>query len=62
MSWRERQRGQGLVEFTMVVPLMLTVVLAVAELGLAFGDLHTVGYASREGSRVGSALASGGVH
>ena len=61
MSWRERQRGQGLVEFTMVVPLMLTVVLAVAELGLAFGDLHTVGYASREGSRVGSALASGGV-
>lgn len=56
---RERQRGQGLVEFTLAVPVVLVVVVSVAELGLAFGDTHTLGYGSREGARVGSALASG---
>jgi TadE-like protein len=56
---RERQRGQGLVEFTMVVPVVLLLVVSVAELGLAYGNKHTIGYGSREGARVGSALATG---
>ncbi len=58
---RQRQRGQGLVEFALVVPVILLVVTSVAEAGLAYGNLHTLGYASREGARVGSALALGGV-
>jgi hypothetical protein len=58
---RQRERGQGLVEFTMIVPVLLQVVGSVAELGLAFGNAHTVGYGSREGARVASALATGRV-
>lgn len=55
------ERGQGLVEFSLVIPLVILIVVSVAELGLAFGNLHTVGYGSREGARVGSALATGDV-
>ncbi len=58
---RGRQRGQGLVEFALVVPVLLLVVTSVAEAGLAYGNLHTLGYGSREGARVGSALALGDV-
>jgi len=61
MTHRERQRGQGLVEFTFIVPVVLLIVASVAELGLAFGNSHTIGYGSREGARVGSALATGRV-
>jgi hypothetical protein len=56
-----RQRGQGLVEFALVVPIVILLVVSVAELGLAFGDAQTIGYGSREGARAGSALARGGV-
>jgi hypothetical protein len=58
---REKQRGQGLVEFAMILPVLLLVVVSVAEIGIAFGNTHTVGYGSREGARVGSALGTGGV-
>ncbi len=57
---RNNERGQGLVEFTMIVPVLILIVVSVAELGLAFGNAHTIGYGSREGARVGSALAKGG--
>jgi len=53
------QRGQGLVEFSLALPLIILVLVSVAELGLAFGNTHTLGYGSREGARVGSALAAG---
>jgi hypothetical protein len=43
----------------MVVPIMLLVVVSVAEFGLAFSDQLTIGYGSREGARVGAALAKG---
>ena len=55
----EAQHGQGLVEFTLALPVILLVVLSVVELGLAFGNVNTIGYGSREGARVGSALATG---
>lgn len=54
-----RQRGQSLVEFALVLPIVLVLVVSVAELGFAFGNTHTLGYGSREGARVGSALALG---
>jgi len=61
LARREDQRGQGLVEFALAVPVLILVVVSVAELGLAFGNTHTLGYGSREGARVGSALAAGRV-
>ena len=45
----------------MVLPMILLVVVGAAEFGLAFDDLLTVGYGSREGARVGAALAKGNV-
>jgi Flp pilus assembly protein TadG len=55
----EGERGQSLVEFSMIVPLFLLLLLGLLELGFAFDHLITLSYASREGARTGSALASG---
>lgn len=55
----DRQRGQALVEFAIVIPIILTLVVSVAELGFIFGKLSSLGYATREGARTGSALAQG---
>lgn len=54
-----RQRGQGLVEFALVLPIFVALVVSIGELGLIFGKISSLGYASREGARVGSALALG---
>ena len=35
-------------EFALVLPVLMLIVVSAAELGLAFGNLHTVGYGSRE--------------
>lgn len=58
---RDGQRGQGLVEFALVLPVILVLVLSVADLGFIFGQLGSLGYGSREGARTGAALARGGV-
>lgn len=53
------QNGQGLVEFALVLPIILVLVVSVAELGFIYGNVQSLGYASREGARAGSALARG---
>lgn len=55
----DQQRGQGLVEFALVLPIVLVLVVSVAELGFIYGKLNSLGYGSREGARAGSALAQG---
>lgn len=55
-----RTRGQGLVEFSMLVPVFLLLLLGMLEFGFAFDQNLTMEYATREGARVGSALANGG--
>ena len=52
--------GQALVEMSLVLILLLTIVLATFEMGLAFDHHLTLKYASREGARTGSAMANGG--
>jgi hypothetical protein len=54
------QRGQGLVEFALVLPVFMVLLLLMLEFGLAFNHNLTLGLATREGARVGAALAAGG--
>lgn len=52
-------RGQGLVEFTLVVPVMLVMLMGMVEFGFVFTHNLTLEYATREGARTGSALGNG---
>ena len=54
-----RTRGQSLVEFAMAVPLFLLLLLGMVEFGFIFTHHIGLEYASREGARMGAALASG---
>ena len=56
---RKGDKGQALVELTLIIPIILLVVMSVAELGIVFGKMSSLGYSSREGARTGSALARG---
>jgi Flp pilus assembly protein TadG len=55
-----RARGQSVVEFTIVVPILVLLMLGMLEFGFAFNHHMTIEYATREGARTGSALAKGG--
>jgi Flp pilus assembly protein TadG len=56
---RQAERGQSLVEFSLIVPVFLLLLLGMLELGFAFDHDLTLNYASREGARTGAALANG---
>ena len=45
------ERGQGMVEFALVVPIFLLLVLGTVELGWLVYNNHTVSSATREGAR-----------
>jgi hypothetical protein len=49
-----------LVEFALLLPLLTLLLLGMLEFGFLFDHHISLGYASREGARVGSALANGG--
>ncbi len=57
---RADERGQSVVEFILIVPIVAMLLLIMLEFGLAFNHRLTVGYATREGARIGAALAHGG--
>ncbi|MET0771538.1 MAG: TadE family protein, partial [Candidatus Limnocylindrales bacterium] len=57
---RTDERGQSVVEFIVIVPIVAMLLLIMLEFGLAFNHRLTVGYATREGARIGAALAHGG--
>lgn len=52
-------RGQSLVEFTLIVPFITTLLLGIVEFGFIFSNYLTLEYGTREGARMGAALASG---
>jgi hypothetical protein len=60
-GWRKAQGGQGLVEFTLILPIVMMLMVSMLEFGRAFNDQLEIGYASREGARAGAALGNGGV-
>ena len=55
----ERGKGQALVEYAIILPLFMLILLGVVEFGLAFSHHMTMEYATREGARTGAALANG---
>jgi Flp pilus assembly protein TadG len=57
---RRRERGQSLVEFSMIITVVLLLLLGMMEFGFVFDHHLTLEYATREGARVGSALGNGG--
>lgn len=52
-------RGQSMVEYAMVVPAFLLILLGMLEFGIAFAHHMTMEYSTREGARTGAALAAG---
>ena len=54
-----RSAGQGLVEFALIVPVMLMLLLGMLEFGFAFDAHLNLEYASREGARTAASLADG---
>ena len=48
------ERGQSLVEFTLIVPIFLLLVFAIVDFGMGFHAWISVTNAAREGARIGS--------
>lgn len=57
--WRPGEAGVALVEFAMVVPLLLVLVLGMVTAGIAFDRAQSLAHGSREGSRFGATLPTG---
>ena len=57
---RPGERGQALVEFAILIPVLTTMLLGMLEFGTAFNHQLTLGYAVREGARIGADLVNGG--
>ena len=53
-------RGQSVVEFTLIIPVFVLFLLGMLEFGFAFNHNMTLEYATREASRTGSSLGNGG--
>jgi Flp pilus assembly protein TadG len=53
------ERGQGLVEFSLILPVIMLLLLGMLEFGFAFDHAIGLGYSTREGARTGAALAEG---
>lgn len=47
-----RQRGSASVEFALVLPVVVTILLGVAQVGVTVGEVLALHHAAREGARV----------
>jgi hypothetical protein len=54
------ERGQAVVELSLVLPLLVLLVFGAIELTTAYSQGITIGAATREGARVAGALVNGG--
>lgn len=52
MRHRAGEQGQGLIEFAMLLPMLIVIVLGVVEIGYALVDQHVVTKITREGSNL----------
>ncbi|MEX2236491.1 MAG: TadE family protein [Dehalococcoidia bacterium] len=58
---RRGERGQALVEFALVLPLLLIMLFGIIDFGRALQTYITINNASREGARFGSISPSGNI-
>ena len=56
---RSDQQGQGMIEFAMIVPVFLLILLGLLEFGFIFDQQMTLAYGTREGARSGAAFGHG---
>lgn len=54
------RRGQAMVEFALILPLFLIILMGALEFGSAYDHRTAMAYAVREGARVGASLGNGG--
>ncbi len=59
LSGSRSQSGQGLVEFALVLPIFLLLLLIMLEFGIAYNHTLTLGLATREGARTGASFGNG---
>lgn len=52
MSWPQRERGQGLVEFAVIFPIFAVLLFAVIDGGLLFGRYNDLNNAAKEAARL----------
>lgn len=63
MSRRARsaeRRGQAIVEFALILPVFLILLMGMLEFGIVYDHRNAMAYAVREGARVGASLGNGG--
>jgi hypothetical protein len=51
---KDGERGQALVEFTLIIPIFLLLVFAIVDFGMGFHAWISVTNAAREGARIGA--------
>ena len=51
-SWREAERGQALVEFALILPVLLLILMGIFDFGRAVWAYNTLSNAARDGARV----------
>lgn len=56
--FKRKEKGQSLVEFAMVLPVLLLLIMGIIDFGMAFHSVVTVNTAAREGARQGIVLAN----
>lgn len=59
---RDREQGAALIEFVLVLPIFMMLILAMFTGGLAYSRKHSVSQAAREGARYGATLPFAGAY
>ncbi len=60
IPWRDSEKGQSLVELSLITPLLLAALMVVVDFGIAFYMGNLIAVAARDGARIGSQLEKSG--